>query len=537
VSLKSRLRSWAQAVFQRSRVEDETDFELRFHIQSHADDLVRDGVPPEDALRRARLAFGGVNQAREECREARRAGLVDNFIQDIRYGLRTLGKAPGFTAVAIGTLALAIGANTAIFSVVYAVMLKPLPYSNPGQLFTLFEKNPKEGDMRTGCSYPDFEEWQRQNHSFSSLAGSASHDLTLTGRGNPSTVHIVSGTADYFNILDAKPLLGRTFLPEDARQGAAPVVIVSENLWRGRLNGDPGILGESIVLDKRPFTVIGVMAASFEPPLRIRSEDVWIPLPQDPLFGSWIGRRKGHWLPVIGRLKSGVSMAQAQAEMDTISERLAKQDPVNDAGWAVQLVSLQKDTAGDASTALLVLLGSVGLVLLIACANIANLLLTRATARSKEIALRIALGAGRRRVIRQLLTESALLGILSGALGVCLAYWGVRALGSVLPPGLPRVHEIRVDASVLVFALVLSVAASFIFGLAPAFFAANSDVQSSLKEGAAQAGPKRGRQRLRNSFAVAEIALAMILLVGSGLLVRSFLTLTSVNPASMCSTS
>jgi predicted permease len=514
----------------RGRVENEMDEELRFHMEAHADDLVRRGVPRDEAMRQARLEFGGMERAKEECREARGVNFCESLFQDVRYGVRTLGKSPAFTAIAIGTLALAIGANTAIFSVVYNVVLKPLPYPNPDQLVVVSEAKLDEGVKETGASYLDFEEWRKQNHVFSEIAGSEGHSLTLTGRGDPADVTTEVVTPEMFSLLDAKPLLGRTFLPEDGVKGAEPVVILSENSWRSRFGGDPKIIGSSIALDKRPFTVVGIMPANFRSAVFTDVREIWIPLVQDPLFGGWMARRGGHWMGVLGRLKPGVSMAQAQAEMDTIAVGIAKEFPAENTGWTIRLIPLQQETVGDVKSALLVLLGCVGLVLLIACVNIANLLLTRATSRMREMGIRIALGAGRNRIVRQLLTESAVLGLMGGALGVCLAYWGVRGLSSILPADLPRGHEIHVDGWMLGFALLLSAGASVVFGLAPALFAAGSNVQASLKDGSGQSGQGRGRQRAQNFLAIAEIALAMVLLVGAGLLIRSFAVLTSVNP-------
>lgn len=530
MNIWARIRSWAESLLRRGRVENEMDEELRFHMEAHADDLVRRGVPRDEAMRQARLEFGGMERAKEECREARGVNFCESLFQDVRYGVRTLGKSPAFTAIAIGTLALAIGANTAIFSVVYNVVLKPLPYPNPDQLVVVSEAKLDEGVKETGASYLDFEEWRKQNHVFSEIAGSEGHSLTLTGRGDPADVTTEVVTPEMFSLLDAKPLLGRTFLPEDGVKGAEPVVILSENSWRSRFGGDPKIIGSSIALDKRPFTVVGIMPANFRSAVFTDVREIWIPLVQDPLFGGWMARRGGHWMGVLGRLKPGVSMAQAQAEMDTIAVGIAKEFPAENTGWTIRLIPLQQETVGDVKSALLVLLGCVGLVLLIACVNIANLLLTRATSRMREMGIRIALGAGRNRIVRQLLTESAVLGLMGGALGVCLAYWGVRGLSSILPADLPRGHEIHVDGWMLGFALLLSAGASVVFGLAPALFAAGSNVQASLKDGSGQSGQGRGRQRAQNFLAIAEIALAMVLLVGAGLLIRSFAVLTSVNP-------
>jgi putative ABC transport system permease protein len=459
-------------------------------------------------------------------------GGSSNFLaplwQDIRYGLRMLRKNPGFTLVAVLTLALGIGANTAIFSVIYALLLRPLAYANPQQLVRLFEDKKQEGIADDGTSYPDFEAWRRQNHAFSGLAGYQVHDLTLTGRGDPAAVRTIVVTPELFSVLGAQPLAGRAFIREEGRKGAAPVAVLSENLWRGRFGSDPNIVGRSINLDKRAFTVVGIMPATFRFPLSENAQNLWIPLAQDPLFSGWMSRPGGHWLSVVGRLKPGVSLAQAQAEMDSVSARLAQEFPAEDTGWTAHLVPLHQEIVGNVKSALLALMGAVGFVLLIACVNIANLLLTRATSRSGEIAVRRAMGAGRARLVRQSLTESALLGLLGGGAGVLVAYAGVQGLTALLPPGLPPVHAIQLDGWVVAFALLLSGIAGLVSGVAPAFFWAGSSLTANLKETRATSGS--GRERLRKTLAVTEVALAMLLLVGAGLLIRSFAALTSVNP-------
>jgi putative ABC transport system permease protein len=527
--------AWIRALASRTRTwlspgdgDQEFEHEIGAHLDMLADENVRRGMSPEEARHAARVRLGGHTQLAETNRELRGLPMFETFFQDTHFAFRMLRKNPGFTAVAVLTLALGIGANTAIFSVVYAVLLKPLPYTNPDQLFTAFQANKQQGVAETGCSYLNFEEWRAQNHVFSELAGVVAHQLTLTGRGAPSVINTSVVTPELFALLDVKPLAGRIFFPQDGKQGAPPVVLVSEDLWRGRFGADHQIIGTSIDLDKRSFTVIGIIPAAFRTPFFTKQE-VWIPLVQDPLFSAFMPQRGVHLLPALGRLKAGVSVAQAQAEMDAISARLAGEFPAENNGWTVRLVPLQKEIVGDVRTELLVLLGAVGLVLLIACANIANLLLSRATSRSKEIAVRTTLGAGRARIIRQLLSETAVLGLLGGAVGVTLAYLGVKALSSLLPSSLPQMNPIRVDYFVLGFALLLSAIASVAFGLVPAMSAAHADIQNTLREGA-RFGESRNRRRARSFLAVAEISLAMVLLVTAGLLLRSFARLTSVSP-------
>lgn len=520
-----RLRS----LFRRRDADRQLDQELRDHIEEKTGYYLAQGIQQPEARRMALLDMGGVEQTKEQCRDARGVSWIQDLAQDLRYGLRILHKSPGFTAVAVLTLAIGIGANTTIFSIVNAVLLRALPYSNPDQLVLIFNVPQKQPDALSSISYRDFTDVREHNHVFSAMAGNAFHDLTVTGDGEPFIVNTADVTPEIFSLLDVKPLAGRALASEDGREGAAPVAVLSESLWRSRFASNPEVIGQSIALDRRSFTIVGILPASFRYPDGAAHQDVWIPVIQDPLFGPLTQRPGTRVLGGIARLKPGVSLTQAQAEMNMIAARLAAQYPEQDSGFTLKVQPYRQAVIGSVESPLLILLGAVGLILLISCANIANLLLSRATSRVREVAVRLALGASRARIIRQMLTESAVLGLIGGAAGVLIAAWAVRILGPFLPPQITRIGSIHVGGSVLAFALLLSFAAAMVFGLAPAIFATPMRLQTNIAEGGERTGA-HGGQNLRSCIAITEVSLATVLLVAGGLLIRSFARVTSVNP-------
>jgi putative ABC transport system permease protein len=458
---------------------------------------------------------------------------MDNFLQDLKYGIRMLAKSPGFTAIAILTLALGIGANTAIFSVVNAELLRPLPFRDSNRLASIATTNSRTHSTAGAMSYPDFLDLRAQNQVFENMAAYTDGSFTLTGVDQPA--HIVGSTvsASLFDVLGVTPELGRTFLP-DEDQAHHHAVILSHELWKARFAGDPQIIGRTIALDKSAYTVVGVMPASFRYPLQRQTSTLWTTMSPElettdnsPAMAQ---QRGAHFLRSIARLKPGVSVTQAQAAMDAIMSSLGKQYPDTNKYWGAHVVSEQDRMTRTIRPALFVMMIAVGFVLLIACVNVANLLLARATARTREIAIRAALGAGRNRLVRQLLTESFLLALIAGGIGLLLAMWGSEILVRMSPEQLPRTSEIHVDGLVMAFTLGIAILTGVLFGLAPAMHVSHSSIVDSLKEGALSVTAGKGRFGLRSSLVVVEMALALVLLVSAGLLIRSLVRLQQVNP-------
>jgi putative ABC transport system permease protein len=448
---------------------------------------------------------------------------MTTLIQDLKFAVRMLRKAPGFAVVAVLTLALGIGANTAIFSVVNAVLLRPLPFKNSSQIVVMSETNTRVGDV--SVSYLDFLDWRQQSRTFTQMAAIHNKGFNLSGVAQPENIGGYAVSPNFLSLLGVQPILGRDLLPSEEKQGTNPVVLLSYQLWQSHLGGDPGVLGRSISLDGRSFTIVGVLPPSFH---FLDRTEVIAPI---GVFVGDMGERGDRGdMNVVGRLAPGVPLSQATVEMDTIAARLAEQYPKTNSGTGAHLVSIREAFAGDTRLAVLVLFGAVVFVLLIACVNVANLFLVRGAARAREIALRLAFGASRGRVIRQMLTESFLLAVLGGALGLALGAWGIAGLGYLIPPDSFQMMGVRMDFSVLLFAAAMIVLVAFAFGLIPALQATRPDIQETLKEGGRSSTSSGGQHRLRGMLAVAEMALALVLLVGAGLMLKSFYRLTQVSP-------
>src|SRR5215471_19117376 len=513
-----------RSLFRRAQADQELDDELRDHLEQKTEEYVAQGMTQEEAHRRARLDLGGIEQTKEKCRDARRVNWIQDFAQDLRFGLRMLRKSPGFTIVAVLTLALGIGANTAVFSVINTVLLRPLPYPDSDRLVQIWSTNPNTNRWGMWTAYPRFEDWRRQNTVFEEMATVRTWVISIKGGDHPESLSGVITSSQIFQLLRVQPMLGRGFLPEEDQPGHDHVIILSYGLWQRRFGSDRGIIGSTVDLDEQAYTVIGVMAPDFRfpPDLPVSYRvDAWLPPAPDPSRNERVSNN----YYTVARLKPGVSLAQAQAEMDSINHGLAERYPV-DRGMGVQVVGWQRQVGSEVRPVLLILLGAIGLVLLIACANVASLLLARGATRQREAALRQALGAGRARLIRQFLTESVLLAILGGVSGLLLGY-AVLGFFVRMAPDIPRLNETTIDLHVLIFSAVLTLGTGLICGMAPAMQAQKADAQHSLKESDSRLTT---RAKARSILVVAEMASALILLAGAGLLVRSFVQLQQVDP-------
>ncbi|HEX5734750.1 MAG TPA: ABC transporter permease [Blastocatellia bacterium] len=518
------LRAWLvrlAGLFSKGRREREMAEELESHLRMHIDDNLRAGLDAAEARRRALIKLGGLEQVKESYRD--RAGLpaIETLIRDLRYGGRMLLKQPGFTLIAVLTLSLGIGANTAVFSIVNAVLLRPFPYHAPERLVILQERYSSGG---FSPSYPNFADWREQNTVFDSIVAVRTNEsFNLTGSGEPERLQGRLVSAEFFSTLGIKPLAGRDFLAEEDRPGAAPAALLSYGFWQRRFGKDPSIIGKQLTLNNQSYTVVGVTPPDFQ---YGAEADITVPIGLSAERFRLRGRDPG--TDVVARLKPDVSEQQAETELNMIAARLEQQYPESNTGRRVLVTPLHESFVGDVRQPLLILLGAVGLVLLIACANVANLLLVRASARRKEMAVRVALGADRWRIIRQLLTESVLLAAVGAGVGILLALWGTSFIAAQLPDGIPRLQESRVDAPVLVFTLAVSLLTGLLFGLAPALQASRPNLIEGLKEG--DRGSSGRRQRLRSMLVIGEVALTLTLLVGAGLLIQSFRRVLEVDP-------
>ncbi|MGB7284257.1 MAG: ABC transporter permease [Candidatus Acidiferrum sp.] len=516
-----------RSLLRKEQVNKELNEELKGFLEMAAEEKVQQGMSRKDALREVRLERGNLELAREIVRASGWESCVQTCWQDLRFAGRILCKSPGFTAIAILTLALGIGANTSLFSVVNGVLLNPLPYPHPDQVVSVAGWFPGYGE--SSASYLNFLDWVRLNHTFSSLAAYRRDSFNLTGQGDAEQVTAMDVSASFFSLLSVNPILGRDFSSAEDQLGGPPAVILSGGFWKTKFGASPDIVGKALNLDGTDYTVVGVLPENFYfccSSTRFHLSDVYVTIgaSKDPPVRD--RRMISIW--AVGRMKQGVALDQARADMDGVARNLGVAYPDTDKDVGIVVTPLEQVMVRDIRPFLLVLLAAVGFVLLIACVNVANLLLARSTGRGREFAIRAALGASQGRVIRQLLTESVLLAMTGGALGLLLASWGTRAALAALPSALPRANEVRLDPRVLLFTLVISLAAGVLFGLAPALKTSHPDLHETLKEGGR--GSSGARYRTQNIFVIVEMALAVVLLIGAGLTIRTLVGLWSVGP-------
>ena len=525
-----------RTLFHRKAIEVELDEELRYPLDREAEKFREMGSSPEEAVRRARISLSGPEQMRQQCREARGTKFLENLLQDLRYGLRMLKKNPRLTSMIVLSLALGIGANTAIFSVTNTLLLKPLPYPNADRLAILWLRSPGIGIPQDWPSPGQYHDIKIQNQVFDETAIAIGDNYILTGLSRAMKVDGISVSSSLLPMLGVKPLLGRIFLPDEDKPGKPKTVVLTYALWKEQFGGDPNTVGQSITIDGKSRTVVGVLPREFRlnhevvPTVGgIDKPEIFLPLPLDAKDEQDYGPENFN---ILARLKPNITMQQAQADIGFIAARI-REEKHRDPSFTISVVPLIEQVVGNVRTAVLILFGAVALVLLIACTNVANLLLSRATVRQKEIAMRAALGAGRSRVVLQLLTESVLLSLLGGAAGLVIAAGCLFAVRQMHPGNIPRLDELGMDFGVLAFTLAVSVLTGIVFGLAPAFRASRIDLNTTLKaggRGSRGVGLKLRRDKLRGALAIAELAVSLTLLTGAGLLVRSFVRLLSVPP-------
>ena len=524
-----RLRS----LFRREQVERELDEEVRYHLERKTEEYIAAGLSSDEARHAAMRAMDGIERHKEECRDMRKVNWLEDFWQDLRFAVRMLRRTPGFAAVVVLTLALGIGANSAIFSVIDGILLQPLPYGDPDRLVIVWENNLRRSNPHNVVSPPNFLDWQAQNHVFSGMSYVSDLRGNLTGSGEPEQIVAEYVSANFFSVLGVNPVLGPGFTPENGEDGKDRVVALSYGLWKRRFGADPEIVGKTIELNGKVLTIVGVMPQNFsffikQGTLSGEKPELWSPwvLPAAYHHRKDIGR----FMTVVARLQSGITTARAQTEMTAIATRLATEYPDFDANWGASVVGLREQISGDLRPALLLLLGAVGFVLLIACANVSSLLLARAAGREREIGIRTAIGASRWRLARQLLTESILLALIGGGAGIALAVWGTNLLLAASPSNLLDMEKVPLDWRVLSFACGVTLFAGLLFGFLPSYISARGAIAETLKEGGRSASAGRHRRTIRSAFVVAQIGMALVLLAGSGLLLRSFNLLVRVDP-------
>jgi putative ABC transport system permease protein len=520
-----RLTSLWRNLFHKDRVEQESTEEIQAYLDMLTEAKIRQGLTPREARRNALIELGGVEQVQERVREIRMGQFIETAWRDVRLGVRSLVHSPIFTVVTVLSLALGIGANTAIFSVVNGLLLRPLPYPEAEQIVDVWHTPPQQafpGLDRFSVSPANYIDWKAQSSTFEQMAVYTYTGLSLSTSNDPLPLVGAAVSSDFFSVLRTNPMQGRSFTPDEEQPGRDQVVVISHGLWQRAFGANPNIMGQTLTLNSRGFTVVGIMPAGFEFP---READLWVPLAWDDKERQI---RSIHDYLVVARLKQNVSLDQAQAEMSTISSRLEQQYPEENSGWGARVIPLREDLVGNIRLALLVLFSAVGFVLLIACANVANLMLARGANRRKEMAVRVALGAGRARLVRQLLTESVLLAVTGGLLGLLLAVWGSKML--VKLGSLPNAGEIGIDTWALGFTLLVSFAAGIIIGIVPALQFTRTNISETLKQGAGRTGGSPIKQHTRKALVISEVALSLVLLIGAGLMIRSFWKLQNVNP-------
>ena len=520
-------------MLRRERLDRDLDEELRSHIEMRAADNLAAGMSAESARYEAQKRFGNTALLKEDTRNADIVGWLDVAARDFRYALRMLRRSPGFTAVAVLTLALGIGANTAIFSVINSVLLRPLPYHDPASLVMVWETNSQHPKPHNTVSPPNFLDWQSRNTVFSDMAYIADVRNNLTGNGDPEEVVVQAVSANFFSVLGVNPLLGTGFTPENGQPGHDNVVILSYGLWKDRFTGDPAIVGKSILLNGKPQTVVGIAPQNFnwfikDSSLTGAKPRIWSPFVFPESFHDH--KQIGRFLTVAARLKPGVTPTQAQTEMTAIAAQLEHEYPDFDGHWGINVVPLRQQISGELRPALLILFGAVAFVLLIACANVSSLLLARAAGREREMAIRTAIGASRWRIARQLLMESLLLAVIGGGIGVALTVLGTNALLAASPQNLLDLPSVSIDLRLMAFAAAATLLAGLLFGFLPSYVSAHSQISQTLREGGRGSSTGKRRRFARSAFVVAQLSLALVLLAGSGLLIRSFIRLVGVHP-------